>query len=50
MATMGYLGQPQLDSLGVVGDAGEFLEFVRTYRHPERTWLPVEDVADPRNA
>jgi uncharacterized protein (TIGR00730 family) len=50
MTTMGYLGQPQLDSLGVVGDAGEFLEFVRTYRHPERTWLPVEDAADPRNA
>jgi hypothetical protein len=49
MTTMGYLGQPQLDSLGVVGDAGEFLEFVRTYRHPERKWLPVEDAAAPRN-
>jgi uncharacterized protein (TIGR00730 family) len=49
MTTMGYLGQPQLDSLGVVGDAEEFLEFVRTYRHPERKWLPVEDPADSRS-
>jgi uncharacterized protein (TIGR00730 family) len=49
MTTMGYLGQPQLDSLGVVSDAEEFLEFVRTYRHPERKWLPVEDPADSRS-
>ena len=49
MTTMGYLAQPQLDSLGVVGDAEEFLEFVRTYRHPERKWLPVEDPADSRS-
>jgi uncharacterized protein (TIGR00730 family) len=41
MAATGYLGQPQLDSLGVVADAEQFLEFVSTYRHPERKWLPV---------
>lgn len=49
MTTMGYLARPQLDSLGVVGDAEEFLEFVRTYRHPQRKWLSVEDPADSRS-
>ncbi|MDX6569128.1 MAG: hypothetical protein QOH15_1706 [Gaiellales bacterium] len=43
MHATGYLGQPQLDALGVVNDAEQFLEFVRTYRHPQRKWLPVED-------
>jgi uncharacterized protein (TIGR00730 family) len=45
MSATGYLGQPQLDSLGVVADAGQFLEFVHSYRHPEREWLPVADHA-----
>ena len=49
MAETGYLGQPQLDSLGVVADAEQFLDFVRTYRHPERKWLPIEDAGRSRN-
>jgi uncharacterized protein (TIGR00730 family) len=43
MAETGYLGQGQLDSLGVVTDAGQFLQFVRSYQHPARKWLPVSD-------
>jgi uncharacterized protein (TIGR00730 family) len=43
MQETGYLGQPQLAALGVVTDAAEFLAFVRTYEHPERKWLPLED-------
>jgi uncharacterized protein (TIGR00730 family) len=43
MAETGYLGQAQLDSLGVVTDAGQFLQFVRSYQHPARKWLPVSD-------
>ncbi len=47
MAETGYLGQPQLESLGVVHDAAEFLAFVASYRHPARKWLPVdEEVSD----
>jgi uncharacterized protein (TIGR00730 family) len=47
MAETGYLGQAQLDSLGVVTDAGQFLQFVRSYQHPARKWLPVgESVSD----
>jgi uncharacterized protein (TIGR00730 family) len=47
MAETGYLGQPQLESLGVVHDAAEFLAFVEGYRHPARKWLPVdEEVSD----
>jgi uncharacterized protein (TIGR00730 family) len=42
MSEMDYIGRPQLEALGVVRDAEEFLEFVRTYRHPVRTWLTVE--------
>jgi uncharacterized protein (TIGR00730 family) len=41
MAAEGYLGQAQLDALGVVGDADAFLRFVETYEHPARKWLPV---------
>jgi uncharacterized protein (TIGR00730 family) len=48
MEDTGYLGRAQLDALGVVTDADQFLEFVRTYDHPERKWLPVdEEVSDP---
>jgi uncharacterized protein (TIGR00730 family) len=48
MAETGYLAQPQYESLGVVSDAPQFLEFVRTYRHPQRKWLTVdESVSDP---
>jgi hypothetical protein len=43
MAETGYLGQAQLDSLGVVTDAAQFLQFVRSYQHPARKWLPVSD-------
>jgi uncharacterized protein (TIGR00730 family) len=47
MAETGYLAQPQFESLGVVTDAAQFLEFVRTYRHPQRKWLtPDESVSD----
>jgi uncharacterized protein (TIGR00730 family) len=47
MAETGYLGQAQLDSLGVVTDAGQFLQFVGSYQHPARKWLPVgESVSD----
>jgi uncharacterized protein (TIGR00730 family) len=41
MAAEGYLGQAQLDALGVAGDADAFLRFVETYQHPLRTWLPA---------
>jgi uncharacterized protein (TIGR00730 family) len=47
MARTGYVGQPQLDALGIVSDADEFLEFVDSYRHPSRKWLGV---GDPRSA
>jgi uncharacterized protein (TIGR00730 family) len=48
MAANAYLEQAQLDALRVVADAEQFLEFVRTYRHPERKWLPVnQGVSDP---
>jgi uncharacterized protein (TIGR00730 family) len=43
MAETGYLGQAQLDSLGVVGNARQFLQFVESYQHPARKWLPVSD-------
>ena len=42
MSDAGYIGQPQLAALGVVADADEFLEFVATYRHPERRWQPAD--------
>jgi uncharacterized protein (TIGR00730 family) len=43
MAEMGYLAQPQYESLGIVTDAAQFLEFVRTYRHPQRKWLTADE-------
>jgi uncharacterized protein (TIGR00730 family) len=46
MARTGYLGQAQLDALGIVADAGAFLRFLETYRHPARKWLSD---ADPRS-
>jgi uncharacterized protein (TIGR00730 family) len=48
MAETGYLGQPQLESLGVVTDAAQFLEFVEAYRHPARKWLPVDESVSDR--
>jgi uncharacterized protein (TIGR00730 family) len=47
MTRTGYVGQPQLESLGVVSDAAEFLRFVETYQHPARKWLPL---GEPRSA
>jgi uncharacterized protein (TIGR00730 family) len=38
MTELGYLGAAQLDGLGVVHDAPEFLAFVAHYRHPMRKW------------
>jgi uncharacterized protein (TIGR00730 family) len=46
MSRSGYIPQPQLDSLGVVSDADEFLQFVETYKHPPRKWLAA---GDPRS-
>ena len=48
MHEAGYLGAPQLESLGVVRDAAQFLSFVATYRHPVRTWLPASSDDPPR--
>jgi uncharacterized protein (TIGR00730 family) len=48
MAETGYLGQAQLDSLGVVTDAGQFLQFVGSYQHPARKWLPVDESVNDR--
>ena len=42
MAAQGYLEQAQLDALGVVNDADEFLRFVGGYRHPPRKQLLME--------
>ena len=42
MAAQGYLEQAQLDALGVVDDADEFLRFVDAYRHPPRKQLLME--------
>jgi uncharacterized protein (TIGR00730 family) len=38
MSDAGYLGEAQLQALGVVSAAGEFLDFVAGYRHPARNW------------
>jgi uncharacterized protein (TIGR00730 family) len=38
MSDKGYLGEAQLQALGVVTTAGEFLDFVASYRHPARKW------------
>lgn len=38
MADTGYLGEAALEALGVVSTAGEFLDFVGRYRHPQRRW------------
>ena len=43
MAAQGYLEQAQLDALGVVDDADEFLRFVRGYRHPPRKRLLMDE-------
>lgn len=48
MTEMGYLAQPQFESLGVVSDAAQFLEFVETYRHPASKWLPVDGSVSDR--
>jgi uncharacterized protein (TIGR00730 family) len=42
MHELDYLGQPQLEALGVVHDAEEFLRFVEGYEHPQRKWLPLD--------
>ena len=44
MAAQGYLEQAQLDALGVVDDADEFLRFVRGYRHPPRKRLLMDEL------
>jgi uncharacterized protein (TIGR00730 family) len=38
MSQAGYLGQAQLDALGVVSTAGEFLAFVAGYQPPPQKW------------
>jgi uncharacterized protein (TIGR00730 family) len=48
MAEAGYLARPQFESLGVVTDAAQFLDFVETYRHPARTWLTVDERVSDR--
>ena len=40
MSDTGYLGEAQLQALGVVTTAGEFLDFVASYRPPARKWSP----------
>ena len=47
MAADGYLGRPQLDALGIVADAEQFLRFVEDYAHPPREWLPAVDAVEP---
>jgi len=47
MAADGYLGRPQLDALGIVADAEQFLRFVEDYAHPPRKWLPAVDAVEP---
>jgi len=47
MAADGYLGRPQLDALGMVTDAEQFLRFVEDYAHPPRKWLPAVDAVEP---
>jgi uncharacterized protein (TIGR00730 family) len=47
MAVNGYLGRPQLDALGIVADAEQFLRFVENYAHPPRKWLPAVDAVEP---
>ena len=47
MAADGYLGRPQLDALGMVTDAEQFLRFVEDYAHPPREWLPAVDAVEP---
>jgi uncharacterized protein (TIGR00730 family) len=44
MAEQGYLEQAQLDALGVVADADEFLRFVGGYRHPPRKQLLMDEL------
>jgi uncharacterized protein (TIGR00730 family) len=39
MVDDGYLDAARLDALGVVGSAGELLDFVDSYEHPPRKWL-----------
>ena len=38
MVDDGYLDAARLDALGVVGSAGELLDFVGSYEHPPRKW------------
>jgi uncharacterized protein (TIGR00730 family) len=47
MAANGYLGRSQLDALGIVADAEQFLRFVENYAHPPRKWLPAVDAVEP---
>ena len=41
-------GTTAVRALGLVTDAGQFLEFVRTYRHPERKWLTADEGVNDR--